>query len=211
MGMQHVTCVRCRNTVYRKVRVTKDKAMYCSRACSFAAASLLSAEKKALLSIGKKQRKRIDKANRELIRKKKEDALKIKKIVANKERLDCTCKTCGAEFKQRTHIGARELYCHECALENKRKERRIHRSRRRARIKGAKNEPIDPLLVFESHGWSCYVCGEDTPKKLRGTIKPRAPELDHIIPLSKGGSHTLDNVACCCRECNNEKADLLIA
>jgi 5-methylcytosine-specific restriction endonuclease McrA len=38
-----------------------------------------------------------------------------------------------------------------------------------------------------------------------------APELDHIIPLSAGGAHTLDNVACAHRSCNLEKGDTLPA
>jgi 5-methylcytosine-specific restriction endonuclease McrA len=29
-----------------------------------------------------------------------------------------------------------------------------------------------------------------------------APTLDHIVPLSKGGSHTYDNLQCACFRCN---------
>lgn len=211
MRYDYVTCDRCRNTVKRGVRNKNDAAKYCSRACSFAHITLLSVERKSLRRIGKRRQKILKKAARELIKDSKQRAVKAEKDKINKERLNCVCKECGVDFKQRSHLGAVELYCNNCALENKRKERRVHRSRRRARIRGAKHEPIDPLLVFESSGWCCYICGIDTPKELRGTIKPRAPELDHVIPLSKGGSHTLDNVACCCRECNNIKADDLVA
>ena len=38
-------------------------------------------------------------------------------------------------------------------------------------------------------------------------IYRRSPELDHIIPLSKGGAHTPENTQCVCRQCNSEKAD----
>lgn len=40
------------------------------------------------------------------------------------------------------------------------------------------------------------------------TLPPRmakAPELEHIIPIAMGGTHTWDNVACACRLCNQAK------
>ena len=33
--------------------------------------------------------------------------------------------------------------------------------------------------------------------------------MDHIIPLSRGGRSTKDNLVPCCKECNNRKKDLL--
>jgi hypothetical protein len=30
--------------------------------------------------------------------------------------------------------------------------------------------------------------------------------IDHIIPQCKGGTDLLENVICCCKECNNSKA-----
>jgi 5-methylcytosine-specific restriction endonuclease McrA len=34
---------------------------------------------------------------------------------------------------------------------------------------------------------------------------------DHIIPLSRGGNHTLSNVAPCCRSCNSRKQSKTLA
>lgn len=31
--------------------------------------------------------------------------------------------------------------------------------------------------------------------------------IDHVIPLSRGGTHTADNLAACCVSCNYDKAD----
>lgn len=69
---------------------------------------------------------------------------------------------------------------------------------------------INPIKVFNRDKWHCKLCGVSTPKSMRGTIALNAPELDHIIPLSKGGSHTYTNVQCLCRSCNNIKSDKLI-
>ena len=47
----------------------------------------------------------------------------------------------------------------------------------------------------EESGGICSYCGE------------RSDDLtaDHIIPLSRGGNHTLDNIAVACRTCNSRK------
>jgi 5-methylcytosine-specific restriction endonuclease McrA len=66
-------------------------------------------------------------------------------------------------------------------------------------------EAFDPTEILERDGWRCRLCGCKTPKGLRGTRNPRAPELDHIVPLSKGGKHTRLNTACACKRCNGSK------
>ena len=85
------------------------------------------------------------------------------------------------------------------------KSRRADKARRRAVERGAKADNIDPLRVFARDGWRCHLCGRRTPKALRGTCDPTAPELDHIVTLADGGEHTWGNVACACRACNNAK------
>lgn len=84
--------------------------------------------------------------------------------------------------------------------------KRAHRMKRRTLERGAKvGEAFDPFDVFDRDGWRCQMCGVDTPKRLRGTIKPTAPELDHITPLGRGGKHTMTNAQCACRTCNITK------
>lgn len=40
--------------------------------------------------------------------------------------------------------------------------------------------------------------------------KTKSYEIDHIIPVSKGGSNSFDNLAICLRNANRMKADLLL-
>jgi 5-methylcytosine-specific restriction endonuclease McrA len=59
--------------------------------------------------------------------------------------------------------------------------------------------------VFERDKWKCHICGMKTMPALRGSNEDSAPELDHIVSLADGGSHTWANLACACRQCNGRK------
>lgn len=78
---------------------------------------------------------------------------------------------------------------------------------RRARQFGANRERVSPAAVFARDGWRCMICGRKTPKSRKGTQHDNAPELDHRVPLSRGGSHTYENVQCACRACNVNKGN----
>lgn len=41
-----------------------------------------------------------------------------------------------------------------------------------------------------------------------GSLSERAPELDHVVPLSRGGGHVYGNVQLLCRMCNGAKGAL---
>lgn len=51
--------------------------------------------------------------------------------------------------------------------------------------------------VFKRDNYTCQYCG-----KVGGIL-----EVDHIIPFSKGGNETIDNLTTSCRECNRKKRD----
>ncbi|GGC72509.1 hypothetical protein GCM10011410_26980 [Hoyosella rhizosphaerae] len=38
----------------------------------------------------------------------------------------------------------------------------------------------------------------------------KAETIDHVIPRSRGGTHTWDNCVACCAKCNHRKADKLL-
>ena len=47
----------------------------------------------------------------------------------------------------------------------------------------------------------CGICGKFVP--------PDSFTIDHIVPISKGGTYEYSNLQCCCRKCNQLKADAL--
>lgn len=58
----------------------------------------------------------------------------------------------------------------------------------------------DWFLILEVFGHRCAYC-------LRGDVKLT---MDHVIPISKGGEHTSDNIIPACTSCNSKKNNRLI-
>lgn len=75
----------------------------------------------------------------------------------------------------------------------------------RAKAKGSVGRHFNELRIFVRDGWRCKLCGVETPKRLRGSTAPNAPELDHIVSIAEGGPHIPENCQCTCRRCNGEK------
>lgn len=59
------------------------------------------------------------------------------------------------------------------------------------------------ILVFERDNYTCQICG----KTLKDGVKL---EVDHIIPVSRGGSDNLNNLQTLCFDCNREKSDKIL-
>lgn len=117
------------------------------------------------------------------------------------------CKECGRVFVSE-YGNKRRAFCSEVCL-----QRNIHRKRRqkeRAVLRSVKVETVDAIRVFERDNWKCQLCGKRLKQAHRGTARDDAPELDHIIPLSKGGEHSYRNTACSCRKCNQYKGGVEI-
>lgn len=116
----------------------------------------------------------------------------------------CTC--CGCVFCPMYGASHAQM-CSVCRSERKLQDKRTHRLARKMRQRTQTVEAVNPIRVFERDRWKCQLCKRATPRKLRGTLDDRAPELDHITPISKGGEHSYRNTQCACRACNLAKSD----
>ena len=72
----------------------------------------------------------------------------------------------------------------------------------------AKGDDINSLEVFERGNWICCICNQHINKYLR-LPNFMAATIEHIIPLSLGGTHTWDNVAPAHAKCNFGKGNSL--
>ena len=59
--------------------------------------------------------------------------------------------------------------------------------------------PLTRKAVFARDGGRCVYCGAP------------ATSLDHVVPRSRGGGHTWDNVVSACARCNHVKADRAVS
>ena len=55
--------------------------------------------------------------------------------------------------------------------------------------------------VFQRDGYTCQYCG----------VRPRELTLDHVIPRSRGGPNTWENLVTACPRCNGRKGGRLLA
>ncbi len=132
--------------------------------------------------------------------------------VADRERMDAVSRQWAAANRPRVNERARARYAdnREAAIERskrwQRENPRRHAARsaaRRALLLGA----IDPsddaagtaAAMTALRGLPCAYCG--------GTERI---EIDHIVPLTRGGTHTASNFAPACKTCNTSKGNRLL-
>jgi 5-methylcytosine-specific restriction endonuclease McrA len=51
--------------------------------------------------------------------------------------------------------------------------------------------------LFARDGHRCQYCGQNAP--------PHQLSMDHVLPRSRGGQTTWENIVCCCVNCNTRK------
>jgi len=88
---------------------------------------------------------------------------------------------------------------------------KIRRHTTRAKKHGAPYDTsVNLKRLIERDGLRCAICGKMCDPSDRSWSKycgPLYPSIDHIIPMSKGGSHTWDNVQVAHIICNSRKGD----
>lgn len=60
--------------------------------------------------------------------------------------------------------------------------------------------------IYERDGWKCQLCGKAVNPKL-SFPNPACASLDHVIPLSRGGSHKTTNVQLAHLRCNTARGN----
>lgn len=100
-------------------------------------------------------------------------------------------RTWYSENKAR-HLAA----CNQWSRNNKQSRNAIQQKRRFKRLgSDATLTPDGWLETLETFNRSCAYCLSSSEELT----------MDHIVPLSRGGSHTADNVVPACRPCNSKK------
>lgn len=189
-------CINCEQPSYRRISGTNkakgSESKYCCMACRVEHSAKLAEQVRLVVARVRAEIKGIRRLGKSSYKPKKKR---------------CQCNKCGAEYVATLGGGLHKQLCDKCITENRRESKRTEKAKRRAVCKGALAESVKPFAVFDRDKWRCRLCGRKTPKSKRGTYSDDAPELDHIVPISKGGQHTYLNTQCACRRCNAAKSD----
>lgn len=104
------------------------------------------------------------------------------------------CRKCGKTCKF--------YVCDVCQYEMIRKDRKKYRKR----LQGVKSEPYTHNEIAERDGWRCQLCRKMVNKRLKYP-HPMCASIDHIVPISKGGTDVRVNVQLAHLVCNVSKGN----
>jgi hypothetical protein len=112
-----------------------------------------------------------------------------------------TCNYCDCTFSVESH-GKSRRFCSNKCLQKQQKAIRKKRLRKCSLRDGSVTLP----KVYNRFSGVCSCCKIKCSKPTVLSL-PSEATIDHITPISKGGTHTWDNVQLLCRECNTAKRD----
>lgn len=128
------------------------------------------------------------------------------------------CKVCNKLFC--TEYGNKnESFCSDkCKNIAYRINNKINKKNKKYKLKQALiDNDITLEKLMRRDKYICHICKKkvninDFKITLEGYFITGAlyPSIDHVIPISKGGKHSWDNIKLAHRDCNSKKSDLLI-
>jgi 5-methylcytosine-specific restriction endonuclease McrA len=116
----------------------------------------------------------------------------------------CRC-ACG------TQIPARRQKCGDCLAAGKKLRRQRKKRAERARKRGVRREPYTLAEIAARDRYRCGICiAEGRSRQARIAMTktvphPKAPTIDHVVPLAKGGDDTRANIQLAHFGCNARK------
>lgn len=162
--------------------------------------------RKELINVLNKQ---VDNLNREIKTKIQPEVSSLQNIAAN-HRHYIECIECGEKFFSRHNKNTCSDKCIKRRKNRVKEIKRRHKLRENGRIDW--NITLDKLIKRDKR--ICYICNKevDTNDYIvyeDGTFISgnNYPSIDHVIPVSKGGTHTWDNVKLAHRNCNIIKSN----
>jgi len=118
-----------------------------------------------------------------------------------------TCEDCGVVYTKEKYQSSKR--CSACSDARRREVIRECKKRRGHRMR-AKQKGGDLFVsrdIFKRDLWRCYLCGTKVRVYATKRNMPDEATIDHVVPVSKGGEHSLANCRCACRVCNTLKSD----
>lgn len=128
------------------------------------------------------------------------------------------CVQCGLEYEvgrgpARIRFVRLEGFCStEClsdfkSLRNADNRYRYSMKQTAAKFNVLYDNSITRREVFARSKGLCYICGKLTHLENTSEYSPLLATVDHVIPWTRGGQHSWDNVRLCCLRCNIVKGN----
>ena len=127
------------------------------------------------------------------------------KHASNPRRFDFDCDRCGQVVATDKHVtrGKYGRYCRNCALVKRRESYRIKTAKRQKIMNPIR---ISADVIIERDGNMCHLCNAEIDLTLARNSRFGAT-IDHVIPVSKGGADTLENMRLAHWICNIKKGN----
>lgn len=169
-----------------------------------------------------KREKEIDESRlKEEIAKRKKEEREQKEAAQRLERekmIDKVCPVCGERFKAKAKAkGPVKIYCSKDCLQKQHVRNKEIKRRGNAESNGDVDNTITIELLYKRDKGVCHICGGEcdfsdyTHKVSKGVnafvVGENYPSIDHVVPLSKGGTHQWDNVRLAHHYCNTRKGN----
>lgn len=107
------------------------------------------------------------------------------------------CADCGRPFVGR--VRTNRLYCDRACAQRAGKRAGKHRRRTAERA----GDFITIKALGERDAWTCHLCGDAVTLRAGGLAM--SPSIDHLVPVSRGGAHTWENVKLAHKVCNSRR------
>lgn len=186
------------------------KCLKCNTIYNYSATNLRHRNKIFCKTCEQKQKEQIKRQRHEEKAKERKDKrllVELEKALNSEQISMCVCKQCGGIV-----IGNKNFCSVSCYKKYDSKKREI---RRRIKIQdnGNADYTISLERLIKRDNNICYLCGqkcnlEDYTYRGNTFIAGNYyPSIEHVIPLSKGGTHTWNNVKLAHRICNSMKGN----
>ena len=107
------------------------------------------------------------------------------------DNLSFDCRKCRLKQNKARWLAKNPYFC------------RQHTMKALARKKGlVVDDDVDYHAILERDGYTCHICGDPVP--------PDDVEFDHVIPLDRGGPHTMANIRVSHATCNRHKHNKIL-
>lgn len=225
-------CKECNKSFFKRSTGSKTKGLFCSRECAFkyrydknsiikkckycnntfkgVTRDVFCSNDCKLKHFEDKKKRKLNKSLISLLKKR---ITKLKSEEKERQRIQIktkVCKYCGSNF---ISVKGR-LFCSEtCSKKFGNKQKEIRRYKR-LHENGCVDNSITLIKLYYKFDGVCQLCGEivdynDYLIDEKGSFiaGENYPSVDHIYPVSCGGTHTWDNVQLAHRRCNTLKSN----